>query len=150
MYSCCFCFPLYFFNLVQHVRFSLHITCPFFYPFPLRRTFAYTTHLPAHPPEFVLPILHISMSLCSVSTPMSMSDLTPPTLLSLSLSSPLLCITHIFLSSCNMTRDSEDSEDYSINGGWCNPDRIWCAGTPEPFFSSFSLFLTFVDANTDL
>ena len=59
-----------------------------------------------------------------------MSDLTPPTLLSLSLflSSPLLCITHIFLSSCNMTRDSEVSEDDSITAA----GAIQIAyGTPE-------------------
>lgn len=58
---------------------------------------------------------------------MSMSDLTPSSYLSLSHRLP--CITHRFLSSCNMTRDSENSEEVPITAAGAT--REIAIGTPQ-------------------
>ena len=118
-----------------------------------RRPFAYTTHLtPTLPPESALPssILRLSAPHYLFSTPMSMSDLTPSILLSLSLSLPMLCITHISLSLCNMTRDSPETPKKRLSRRLVQPQIAY--GTPEypSTFFFFSPFLTFADAHTDL
>ena len=79
------------------------------------------------PPELVLPLIYYK-TLRAHSISMSMSHLTPST--PLSLSSPLPMYYPHFLSSCNMTRDSEDRRVHMSS-------RTWYAGTPErfPFFS---------------
>ena len=127
-----------------------HAPCSSFPPPPpdLRIYYPPSTPFPSRVcPSLIY--LRLSVSHYLVSIPMSMSDLTPSILLSLPLSLPLLCITHIFLSSCNMTRDLEDSEEAPITATGATPDRIGYAGTPEHFLF-FSRFLTFAVAHTDL
>ena len=101
---------------------------------------------PTLPPAFALPsyIIRLSASHYSVSTPMSMSDLTHPHLsLYLSLFHRLCYVLPIF--SVIMQYDERLRRSY--HGGWCNPRSHLVRRNTQALFFFSSLFLTFTRIN---